>query len=71
MINTTLMEVSELKQPTHTAIESQQLSTTTMEMVHLDPTKEIQECMDSYGIHKGVASFDTIALIICILQINL
>ena len=52
------------KQPTHTAIESQQVCTTTMEMVNLDHTKAFQECMGSYGIHNGVAQFVTIALAI-------
>ena len=59
------MEVSVLKEPTHTAMESQQVSTTTMEMVNLDHTKDFQECTDSYGIHNGVASFDLICCHYC------
>ena len=59
-----VMEVAVLKQPTHTAMESKLVSTTTMEMVNLDHMKEFQECMDRYGIHNGVASFGTIVLAI-------
>ena len=33
-------------------------------MMNLDHTKAFQERMDSYGIHNGVAEFDTIALAI-------
>ena len=47
------MDVSVLKQQTHTAIDTQQVSTTTTEMVNLDHTKAFQECMDSYGICTG------------------
>ena len=64
------MEVSVPKQATCTAMESQQVSTTTTKMVNLDHTKEFQECMDSYGIINGVASFDTIELAIAFCKLT-
>ena len=41
-----------------------------MEMVNLDHTKAFQECMDSYGIHNGVASFDTIELAVAFCELT-
>ena len=57
-----VMEVAAAKQPTHIAMELKLVSRTTMEMVNLDHMKEFQECMDSYKIHNGVDSYDTIVL---------
>ena len=65
-----VMEVAVVKEPTHTAMESKLVSTTTMEMVNLDHTKEFQECMDSYAICNGVASFNTIALAIAFYELT-
>ena len=59
-----VMEVAVPKQPTLTTMESKLVSTSSMEMVNLDHTKEFQECMGSYGICNGVASSDTIPLAI-------
>ena len=35
-----------------------------MDRVTLDHMKAFQECMDSYGIHNGVPTFNAIALAI-------
>ena len=59
-----VIDSSVLKQPTHTALESQQVPTTTMAIVNIDRMKAFQECMDSYGILNGVPEFDIVALAI-------
>ena len=64
------MEVAVAKQPTLTAMESELVSATTMETVNPDQTKEFQECMDTYAIHNGVASFDIIALAIAFYELT-
>ena len=57
-----VVDSSVLEQPKLTAMQSQQISMTTMTIVNMDHMKAFQECMDTYGIPNGVPEFDINAL---------